>query len=351
MNIFYEIYGSYFRTAEKILSRAFHGGISEKDIYNIVQSEAFRDSLLFIPRKIIPDKNGDSDWGLLKRNGSAFTPATKNPPPKFVTALQKSWIKAKLSDPKFRLFFTEDVLSALEKDMEGIEPLFLSRSFKSFDVFADGDDFILESYGENFRAVIAAIKKREIISIGYRSGKNNFSRGRFLPLKLEYSRKNDKFRLHCLRIRRDKKSGADKIGGRGIFNLGRITELSPTGVCVDFMPDISEYFRMARCSEPVQIEVSDERNGIERFMVEFASFEKRVEFDTDTGKCAVSVWYDKADETELLIRLLGFGPVVKIIGPENFRRQAAGRVKEQYDMLFSGKSQEIIDKLEMFSVT
>lgn len=351
MNIFYEIYGAYFRTAEKILSKAFQCGISEKDIYNTVQTEAFRDSLLFIPQKIIPDKNGNSDWGLLKRNGSLFISATKNPPPKFVTALQKSWIKAKLSDPKFRLFFTDDVLSALEKDMEDIKPLFLSRDFKSFDVFADGDDFLSESYGENFRAVVSAIKKREIISIGYRSGKNNFIRGRFLPLKLEYSRKNDKFRLYCLRVKRDRKSGADKIGGRGIFNLGRVTELYPTGVCANITPDMREYFRAARCCEPVQIEVSDERNGIERFMVEFASFEKRVEFDPDTGKCAVSIWYDKADETELLIRLLGFGPVVKILGPKDFRRQATRRVKAQYELLFSGKSQELIDRSEVFSVT
>ena len=68
-------------------------------------------------------------------------------------------------------------------------------------------------------------------------------------------------------------------------------------------------------------------------MAEFASYEKRTERDLETGKCTVSLWYDKQDETELLIRLLGFGPVLEIMGPPDFRKQAAQRVKKQAELL------------------
>ena len=81
------------------------------------------------------------------------------------------------------------------------------------------------------------------------------------------------------------------------------------------------------------IRVTTERNAVERFFMEFASYEKRAERDLETGNCTVKLWYDKQDETELLIRLLSFGPVIEILGPADFRRQAAERVKRQWEMI------------------
>lgn len=347
MNIFSEIYGAYFRTVEKILSISCKNEISRNEIYDIIRTEAFRDSMLFIPQKLIPDKDDLSDWGLLKSSSAGgYRAVTKDPPPKIVTALQKSWLKAKLSDPKFRLFFTDDTLSLLERRLENVKPLFSGGMFRSFDVFTDGDDFLSESYKKNFRTVLAAVRSREILQLEYVSKENRLIRGRYLPLKLEYSRKNDKFRLYCLKVKHDKGKNSDRISGRGIFNLGRIRKVCGTGVRADIQTDMEEYFRRARCKEPVQIEISDERNGIERFMLEFASFEKRAEFDSRTGKCTALLWYDKADETELLIRLLGFGPVIKILAPEEFRQQAAQRVFRQYELLFGGKENESPNEAE-----
>ena len=48
----------------------------------------------------------------------------------------------------------------------------------------------------------------------------------------------------------------------------------------------------------------------------------------------MQLWYDKQDETELLIQLLSFGPVLEILGPPAFRAQAAERVARQYALLF-----------------
>ena len=47
----------------------------------------------------------------------------------------------------------------------------------------------------------------------------------------------------------------------------------------------------------------------------------------------MQIRYDKQDETELLIQLLSFGPVLEILGPPDFRAQAAARVRMQYELL------------------
>ncbi len=335
MNIFSEIYGAYFRAAERLLSMEKFG---KSEIRDAIECEAFRDSALFIEPKLMPKKDGRSDWGLLRRNGDgSFSPVTKHAPPKIITELQKRWLKAKLSDPRFALFFGDDTLERLKKRLENVKPLYDPNCFRCFDVYADGDDYSDSNYRKHFRTVLVAVKKREILKIDFVSGKNGAMFGQYLPIKIEYSRKNDKFRLFCYRMQ------CGHMSGMSVLNIGRMTSVRATGICFPVPhaddKETDRLFKERRCREPVQVEVSSERNGIERFMMEFASFEKRTELDMNAGKCMVWLWYDSQDETELLIRLLAFGPVLRIIGPENFRKQAAERVERQFQLLFSDEKE------------
>ena len=68
-------------------------------------------------------------------------------------------------------------------------------------------------------------------------------------------------------------------------------------------------------------------------MLEFASYEKHTVRDLETGQYRVELWYDEQDETELLIRLLSFGPVIEILGPQSLREQAKLRIKMQAELI------------------
>ena len=93
MKLFSEVYGAYFRCAERTLSE---GKVTEKRLREIVSQTAFRDSLLFIPEKLIPDKTGNSPWGLLRRSESgSLCSVLSKAPPRIITSLQKSWLKAR----------------------------------------------------------------------------------------------------------------------------------------------------------------------------------------------------------------------------------------------------------------
>ncbi len=84
---------------------------------------------------------------------------------------------------------------------------------------------------------------------------------------------------------------------------------------------------------------SNERNGVERFMLEFASFEKHTVRDLEKNEYTVELWYDEQDETEVLIMLLSFGPVIEILGPDNLRLQAKERPERQYKLLYGNNEQ------------
>ena len=123
-----------------------------------------------------------------------------------------------------------------------------------------------------------------------------------LPEYLEYSEKDDKFRLIG--------SGSRYTG---IVNLGRIVRVKPYNKPFHF----SSAQTPPSKSETVQFELIDTRNALERVLMHFAHFEKQAE-KLDENRYRVTVTYDVNDETEIVIRLLSFGPMVKVTAPQHF---------------------------------
>ena len=322
MKIFSEIYGTYFHIAAKLLENEV---TDEKTVRENVQSEGFRDSVLFLPEKLIP--NG-IDCGLFDRKSDGkLQRITKNKPVRFMTKLQKMWLRSKLSDPRIRLFMNNETLEKLDERLSDTDPLYNSEHFRFTDRFSDSDDYQSEEYIKHFRTVLEAVKSRKILYIEFVSGHGKRMSGKFVMLKMEYSPKNEKFRVYCYLLRND------KVKSSGIINIGRITNIIDTGRIFRTSVSIDDYFSSRKCCTPAVIRVTTQRNGVERFMLEFASYEKHTVRDLETGEHIVELWYDQNDETELLIRLLSFGPVIEIMSPQNLREQAKIRIKRQAELL------------------
>ena len=330
MTLFNEIYGAYFRIAARVLAKK---SVTEQDISRIIGQEGFRDSVLFVPQKLIPQADG-SDWGLLKRNADGtFSPVSKHPPVKLLTNLQRRWLKAKLSDPRTALFLPDDVFAALSEALSNVTPLYQPAWFRYPDRFTDGDPYTDAAYRGIFRTVLQTIQSHSALNMDYTTSRGNRIHRLFFPLRLEYSDKNDKFRMYGYGLTR---SGTPK---NAIVNLGRITAATIAAAPNIEIPSLEQCFAARKCREPVTVRVTPERNGTERFLMEFASYEKRTDLDTETGTLTVQLWYDIQDETELLIQLLSFGPVLEILSPPEFRAQAAARIAKQYALLHSPQAE------------
>jgi len=83
----------------------------------------------------------------------------------------------------------------------------------------------------------------------------------------------------------------------------------------------------------VVIEITRERNALERCMVHFAHFEKRTEYDEKADKYICSIRYNVKDETEVVIRVLSFGPTIKVVEPDTFIKEIRDRVKKQAELI------------------
>ena len=76
------------------------------------------------------------------------------------------------------------------------------------------------------------------------------------------------------------------------------------------------------------LNLTDERNALERVMLNFSHLEKEA-VKIDDMHYQITLKYDKSDETEILIRILSFGPMIKVVSPDSFIRQLKSRIDKQ----------------------
>ncbi|MDE6036434.1 MAG: WYL domain-containing protein [Ruminococcus sp.] len=315
MKIFHEIYSNYFRIAREILK---HREITKEQKNRIITEMGFSETALYIP---------DDLWGLLRKSVTGkYIPVIKKEPVTVLTEIQKRWIRAIADSPEIKLFLEKHTIDALKKKLSDVQPLYRESDFRYTDRFSNGDNFSDSEYQENFRKIIKAIKEHEIIEIVFRSRKNKKLTGVYVPLKIQYSPKNSRFRILVYSVEKERTN---------VINIGRITEIKGTGRRYREEVSAERYFVEHKSKEPVTVRINTGISTTERFFMEFAPYEKRTEYDSETGICIVQLWYDRQDETELLIRLLSYGATIEILSPEDFRKKAIERIEKQYQLLIN----------------
>ena len=85
------------------------------------------------------------------------------------------------------------------------------------------------------------------------------------------------------------------------------------------------------------MDLYDSRNALERAMLHFTDLEKETE-RIDDRHYRITLNYKQGDETEILIRVLSFGPVLKVTAPESMVSQIRERLDRQMAMLAHEKA-------------
>lgn len=304
--LFNEIYSSYFNVVAAVLTEAFDGTLTANRLTAIVQEKAFAESTLSIPAALKSE-----DWPLLD---SDLRSVLQHKPTMPLTFLQKRWLKALLSDPRITLF---------DPDMTGLEeikPLYQQDTFVFFDQYTDGDPFNDPAYIACFRTALKAIRERRKLRIRFHGRTGVRHSLECMPYRLEYSAKDDKFRL--LAISKCRLSTVNIARMRSCELLGEY--------------DPKEITLPSERLEELTLILHDERNALERVLLHFSHFEKET-LKLDDRLYQIKLRYDKDDETELLIRVLSFGPVLEVTAPDEFIRLMRSRIQKQIEYVTESK--------------
>ena len=299
--LFSEVYGSYYRAVASVLDRAVSGDLSGKDLPEIVRNTAFGESVLTIPAALT-----DGSWQLLSDN---MTTPLRHSPSMPLTTLEKRWLKSLLADPRIRLF------DPPADGLEDVEPLWDPGVFVFYDRYTNADPYDDPGYIEVFRTILQAMKEKKKIRVRFHSGRGKRHSFICVPYTLEYSAKDDKFRM------------LTSFEGKMLtVNLARIRS-------VKLMDPYSEteYKPADYREKTVTMLLTDERNALERALLHFSDLEKETE-QLDDKHYRITIWYKHGDETELLIRILSFGPVLQVEGPDTMLRQLQERIEKQFSL-------------------
>lgn len=296
--VFSEIYGTYYNVVAKVLTQALEGKLSAASMQQLVCEGAYGDSVL----QLLPAL-ADGTWKLL--TPELGTPL-KNKPTMPLTALQKRWLKTLLIDEKISLFFSDEEIARQQAALQSVEPLYRQEQFVFFDRFVDGDAYTNPKYRANFREILHAVREKRYLNASYRSNKGTIIVWTDLvPVSLEYSAKDDKFRLQAIAERK-----------QVTLNLGRI-------ISVEAGEKKGELAK-----QTLVLEIEDERSTMVRALMHFSDLANETE-KLDESHYLLTVQYDKGDETEMLFRVLSFGPTVKVREPEDFKELIRKKLREQ----------------------
>ncbi len=296
--IFNEIYSAYYNAVAKIIRAVMEGKGSEQEFQRIVSETAFGESFLTILPSLKSQK-----WQLIKPD---MTTPLKHIPTMPLTTIQKQWLKAISLDPRLKLFGIEI------KNLDNVEPLFTPADYVIYDKYADGDPYDDEEYVKRFQMILSAIKTGTPLKLKNLNRKGQPVSMTVRPVRLEYSEKDDKFRLICKGCRYG-----------GTVNLARIISCE---LCQYSGPDVVR--EVTPKKQIVTVKIKDVRNALERAMLHFAHFEKQAE-RIDDNNYLLKIRYDRDDETEMVIRILSFGARAEVVAPEHFRKLIIDRLISQ----------------------
>lgn len=302
--IFSELYCAYYNALAHLIEQAQTKPLSKEQAREIISENAFRESAFEMTDAIESER-----WQAIRKD---YTTPITHTPTMPLTTLQKRWLKSVTLDRRFKLFGDWDF-----PELQDVEPLFTDEDYRVFDSYEDGDPYEDADYIHRFRNILFALHTNKPLDITFHSSKGKRVNMTVRPERLEYSEKDDKFRLYVM-------------GGAfgSVINLGRMESCEVH----DGRTRVIDRARWERPRELV-LEITDERNALERVMTHFSHFEKSVEKISGIKQYRMTLTYDADDETELIIRVLSFGPLVKAVAPERFVQKIRERLKRQMTLM------------------
>ena len=307
MQLFHEIYGIYFKLVSEIIDEAIKsqaqngcgltlGGVTQllrknPDAYpeciSNITGELFNHSSEF-------DKPKDKTWNLIDSQGKTHIKKHTDRP---LTILEKRWLKTLLNDPKIHLF------AVSSQGLDDVAPLWEQGVIRTFDTPSDADPYDKKEYRECFQKILNAIHEKLWLDIDIII-KDVHKKICFFPKKLEYSAKDDKFRVEGITD-----DHLEMIGIAQIKTCLVSADQSKNSDLSDLQKPITK---------TLSLEIYDNYNTLSRLLIELSNYEKADVKQIKDSKYSLKLKYREGDASELRTRLLGFGPHVKVLEPEEF---------------------------------
>lgn len=228
-----------------------------------------------------------------------------------LTTLELRWLKTIIRDQKMKLFFSKDEITLLQNLLDENAPSIKALPMNKV-VFFDRFRFT-EKNARRETAVLATILEgiydQRTVRLKYHTNQKGPRHGEFRPIVLEFSKRNNRFQGYFQNC---------KTNAILTINIAQIETATETGTAFDYSAveiALADYRKNNTTS--VEIEFSNVKNIVDRILTEFSPWEKRCSYDAKTRKYRLTIFYQKPDELDLVVRLLGYGAYLCFVDKEH----------------------------------
>ncbi len=315
--LFHEIYGQYFAIAERVLQQL---PMNKNEIQQVIEENGYGETLFHFADAFF---NEEDAWHLVKKDKECYRSILHQLPKRPVTLLEKQWLKTILQDDKIALFLTEAEQIYLSNQLQEVSVLFGPEDIEYYDQFQTDDRFHNTKYQRTIHLLIAGIQKKLYLEIEYQGLDNQVNvTHQIKPDKIEYSHKNNKFRLKAKR--QTKKNKWENC-------LLNISEIQTVRLLKQHFENNSV---QSMVEKSITCLLKDQRDTLERATFHFSNYRKVTQKLEGDAMYQLTIFYLAQDETELLIQILSFGPFLKVTAPNRFIQQIQYRLRKQREMFY-----------------
>lgn len=318
--LFHEIYSVYFKILLRTVQLAQSNQLDKdsfrkmiKDDFSYMNSDRILKEIF--ERKIDSGKGkssvkeieeGKSIINYYKLFSKDLTTIIKNTIVLPFSSLQRRYIKTMLNDEKFRLFFSDEELNTLTNILQDEEELFSLKDICFIDNPLNADPFDSGKYRSIFHHLMEAVQKQSFICVHFKDNRETSG----IPKNIEYSMKDNKFRFHISKY---------ELFVSDIIDIQELRK-----------QEYNKNFKEK--SEPnekkLKLEITDQRNALHRCLTHFSHFEKECD-KLENGKYYLTFNFSSNDEGEIVMRVLQFGPLIKVLGPESVVERIKEKLRQQ----------------------
>lgn len=334
MELFDEVKNRYFHIVFEVLNEC-ENGLSKKHIVKIVDEEEFQEKVIgkdfqTFEGLLLNEYDESENYNLLKLEDGAYYPGVmgdKKPPvPVRFTNIEKAWLKNLINDGNLKLLLNDTITEKLKDALDGVDCLDTSKNIEitNKSILPEIEDF--EKYRDNLRTILEAIQKEK--SIKYcnvdRLG-NKYSEKMAIPVRLEYSLKDGRFRVSMYSLDDKKPVMAN------VFSLSNIEIEENRESEIDRESAIRLIYERKYSREPIVLEVTDKKAAMERCFMSFSEME-RYSRCIEEDKYEMKLFYYTFEEEEVIRKILALGPYAKVISPQRIIDEIIKRIKHALDL-------------------
>lgn len=334
MELFDEVKNRYFHIVFRALNQCAYG-LPKEDIIKIIEEEEFQERAVgrdfqSFQGLLLNQYEAYDNYNLLKEEDKLFYPVIRSYEKSIIpvrfTNIEKAWIKVLVEEPSAAMVLSKETLIKLKEALKDEDSPINSDIIEVTNKSTLPEIADLEQYENNFRTILKAISEEKAISYCNADRLGNEYCGMLsLPIRLEYSLKDSRFRvsMYCLKNHRPIMAN--------VCTMSNIEIVEKNNTTITREEALEQLHKNRYSKEPILLEVTDKKSAMERCFMSFSELERSSRC-LEKDKYEIKLYYYTFEEEDIIRKILALGPYVKVLSPRRIVDEVIRRIKKAIEL-------------------